>query len=327
MDSKSKQRVGVAAALLSPMFMGFTPIFGRLAISTGLDAYTLAALRTCAAAGFLWICYLIFWRKYTYIFTAGLMGTFAVGAVNGLGSLLYYNGLLLLDNASVAQLLNMMYIIFVMLLTAFLGKAITRVSVLRALLAMFGVYLLTVAGGALGSVKLIGALLMIGSAFLFALHVILSQRVMFEMPAPTMTLYALTWMGLTVLIARIVYGFFFPLPTGPALPVGWWYLGGLAFVTALSRLMLFTGVRQVGGLQALLLNMTEVGVTLLMGFLLLNETLTMLQWAGVAVLVLSVLLARFDTGIRGKTSSKNQPVSKGAASIASRSVQSELTPS
>ncbi len=325
MNDNSKQRVGVAAAFLAPMFMGFTPIFGRLAISTGLDAYTLAALRTCAAAAFLWVCYLIFWRKYIYIFPAGLMGTFAVGMVNGLGSLLYYNGLLLLNNASVAQLLNMTYVIFVMLLTAFLGRSISRVSVLRALLAMFAIYLLTIAGGSLGTIKLIGALLMIGSAFLFALHVILSQRVMFEMPAPTMTLYALTWMGLTVLVARIIYGFFFELPVGPSIPVGWWYLGGLAFVTALSRLMLFTGVRQVGGLQALLLNMAEVGVTLLMGFLLLSETLTMIQWVGVLVLVLSVLLARWDTGIRDKTNVSQQRSKQAAAAMAT--VKSEFTPS
>lgn len=325
MDSKSKRQVGIAAAFLAPMFMGFTPIFGRLTISTGVDAYTLAALRTCAAAAFLWICYLIFWRKYIYIFPAGLMGTFAVGMVNGLGSLLYYNGLLLLDNASITQLLNMTYIIFVMLLTAFLGRSISKLSIVRAGLALFGIYLLTMVGGTVGSVKIIGALLMIGSAFLFALHVILSQRVMFEMPAPTMTLYALTWMGLTVVIARLVYGYFFPLPTGPSMPVGWWYLGGLAFVTALSRLMLFTGVRQVGGLQALLLNMAEVGVTLLMGFLLLDETLTLIQWGGVVALVVSVLLARWDTGIRNQDHARSGHSKKAAAALAA--VQSELTAS
>ena len=107
---------GILAALLTALFMGSTPIFGKLAIHSGVDPYTLAAIRTCLAAVLLWITYLAFFRRFLYIFPAGLLGTLAVGVVNGLGSLLYYNGLLLMDNASLAQLLNMLYVIFVMLM-------------------------------------------------------------------------------------------------------------------------------------------------------------------------------------------------------------------
>jgi len=324
MSRDAKHRLGVAAAMMTPLFMGFAPVFGRLTINTGVDAYTLAALRTCGAAAVLWIVYLLFFRRYTYIFAAGLLGTLAVGAVNGLGSLLYYNGLLLLDNASMAQLLNMLYVIFAMLMTRIIGRRISSMSIARAVLALFAVYLLTVANGsyAVGSIQLTGALLMIGGAFLFALHVILSQRVMFEMPAPTMALYALTFMGATVLIARIVYGFFFPLPLGPAVPVGWLWLVGLMLVTALSRVTLFAGVREIGGLQAILLNMTEVGVTLLAGFFWLDETLTAIQWAGVGILLLSVILSRWDNGIglKVKDPSASKPQKKVMARIGGPSI-------
>ncbi len=296
--SQSKHRnAGLIAALMTPVFMGMAPVFGKLALRSGIDAYTLAALRTCLAAVALWIVYALFFRKYTFIFPAGLMGTLAVGAINGLGSLLFYNGLLLLDNASLAQLLNMLYVIFAMLLTRAYGQHISLMSMFRALLAMVAVYLLTAGSASTGQFHWVGVGLIIGGAFLYALHVILSQRVMFEMPAPTMTLYALTFMGLTVLIARLLVGGVTRMAWSPVMATGWWFIIGLTAVTALSRVTLFAGVRSLGGLQAILLNVAEIGVTLLAAFLWLGEHMTPVQWAGVGVLIVSVLLSRWDTEV------------------------------
>lgn len=292
------QRLGTAAALLTPLLMGMAPVFGRLSLETGIDSITLAAVRTCLAALLLWIVFLVFARRYIYIFPAGVFFTLVVGAVNGLGSLMYYNGLFLLNNASITQLLNMMYVIFAMLFTRVYGQHISLLSVVRALMAMAAVYLLTMAGRAPGTVQLIGVGLMLVSAVLYALHVVLSQRVMYEMPAPTMTLYSLTWMGVTVLMARIVYGAFYPLSFGPALSIGWAYITGLTLVTAFSRLTLFTGVRNIGAVQTILFNVAEIAVTLLIAFLWLGERMSSIQWVGVAILLASVLLSGLDTDIR-----------------------------
>ena len=295
MGESNRRSLGMLAALLTPLLMGMAPIFGKLAIRSGLDAYTLAALRTCFAALLLWLVFALFFRKFIYIFPAGLIGTIVVGAVNGLGSLFYYNGLLLLDNASLAQLLNMMYVIFAMLLTRIYGQHISFLSVVRAGLALFAVYLLST-GQTTGDVHWLGVGLMLGSAFMYALHVVLSQRVMFEMPAPTMALYALTFMGLTVLIARLWVGGFGTLAAwSPAIRTGWWFVLGLTAVTGLSRLTLFAGVRNLGGLQTILLNMAEIAVTLLVAAVWLSERMTFVQWVGVLVLIISVGLSRWDT--------------------------------
>lgn len=289
---------GLIAALLTPILMGAAPIFGKLAIHSGLDPFTLAALRTCLAAAFLWIVYLLFFRQFIYIFPAGLLSTAVVGGVNGLGSLLYYNGLLMLDNASLAQLLNMLYVIFTMLLVRMYGQKISPLSVARAALALVAVYLLTAWGQANNVSHWIGVALMIGSAFTYALHVVTSQRAMFEMPAPTMALYALTWMALTVLLARVAYGAFLPLTTAPAIPEGWFYVAGLTAVTALSRVTLFSGVRNIGSVQTILLNVGEIAVTLVAAGLWLHELMTPVQWVGVGVLIGSVFLSRWDDGFK-----------------------------
>ncbi len=292
------RKLGVAAALLTPLFMGMAPIFGKLALRSGIDAYTLAALRTCLAALLLWFVYGLFFRQYTFIFPAGVLGTLAVGGVNGVGSLLYYNGLLLLDDASLAQLLSMLYVIFVMLFTRIYGQHISWLSILRAALALVSVYFLTsgvVATG--GVVHWLGVALMIGGAFMYALHVVLSQRVMFEMPAPTMALYALTFMGATVLLARLVMGGIMPMTWEPTESYGWWFILGLTAVTALSRVTLFSGVRSLGPLQTSLLNMAEMGVTLVVAFVWLHERMAPEQWIGVLILALSVFLSRWDTEV------------------------------
>jgi len=291
------RHLGLAAALLTPIFMGMTPIFGKQAIHAGLDPYTLAALRTCFAALLLWILFGLFARQYTFIFPAGLIGTVIVGVVNGIGSLMYYNGLQLLDNASLSQLLYMTYVIFAMLLTRIYGQHLSPLSVMRAVLAFAAVYLLTVGSSGGGALHWQGVSLMLGSAFMYALHVVLSQRVMFEMPAQTMTLYTLTFIGATVLIVRLVVGAFTPITWSPTVSAGWWYLFGLMAVTALSRLTLFAGVRSLGGMQAILLNMAEIGVALLAANLWLDESLTLLQWAGVLILMSSVFLSRWDVDV------------------------------
>jgi drug/metabolite transporter (DMT)-like permease len=293
-----KHRIdGAIAAIMTPLVMGLAPIFAKQAIHAGVEPFTLVMLRTCLAALILWVVYGLFFRKYIFIFPAGLLGTLAVGAINGLGSILYYNGLLLLDNASLSQLLNMLYVIFAMLLVRMYGQHVSKLSIFRAFLALVAVYLL--AGGYhQTSIQWIGVGLMIGSAFCYALHVVISQRVMYEMPAPTMALYALTWMGATVLVVRIAFGFILPLRLGPVEPVGWLFILGITLVTALSRVTLFMGVRHLGSLQTIFLNVAELAVTLLVAFVWLGERMEVTQWFGVIFLLVSVGLTRWDSGIR-----------------------------
>lgn len=59
---------------------------------------------------------------------------------------------------------------------------------------------------------------------------------------------------------------------------------------ALARLLVFTGLRQLGGVQTSLLGVAEMLVSLLLAYLLLGERLALWQWIGGGLLVVSVLL-------------------------------------
>lgn len=277
------QRTNMMAALLSPVFLGMAPVFGKLALRGGADPFTVAAVRTSLAAGLLWILYLIVWREYLYIYPAGFLGCAVVGTINGVGSLFYYNGLSRLD-ASMSQLLNGTYLIFVVLLVRLGGQSLTWRTGLRVLLAVLG--LLFITGGVRGEIDWLGVGLMLGNALLFAGTVVLSQRVLWEMPAQTVTLYVITVMALVVVMARVAYDLRWLPQTAGAM----WAIAGLTISTALSRLTLFAGVKNLGSLQTTLLAITELAVAVGLSFLFLGESLTGIQWAGVTALVASLLL-------------------------------------
>ncbi|MBI5667329.1 MAG: DMT family transporter [Chloroflexi bacterium] len=277
---------GILAAFLTPLFLGAAPIFGKLAINAGADSFTVAAWRTVVAVAFLWAVYLLFYRRFIYIYPAGLLGCVVIGTVNGIGSLFYYGGLGLLD-ASLSQLLNGMYLIFVVLLSRMGGERLDRRLWLRVTLAFAALIILTGFGDK--PVNWLGVGLMLANALMFAGTVILSQYVLYEMPAPTVALYTLTTMAVLVTMVWVAVGR--PMTAAvmqAALPP----IVILGLTTALSRLSLFAGVKFFGSLQTAILALTEIGVALALAFLVLGDRLTPAQMLGVGILFISILMIR-----------------------------------
>jgi len=257
-----------------------------MAINEGADSFTVAAWRTVIAVVFLWALYALFARKYIYIYPAGLLGCVVIGVVNGIGSLFYYGGLGMLD-ASQAQLLNGMYLIFAVLLSRINGERIDRRLVVRVLLAMIALFIIT--GFGQSSVNWLGVGLMLANALMFAGTVILSQYVLYEMPAPTVTLYILTSMAVLVSMVWVVLGKpMTPQVLESALPP----ILALAVTTALSRVALFSGVKIFGSLQTAVLALGEIGVALALAFAVLGDRLTPAQVVGIGFLTVSILLIR-----------------------------------
>jgi drug/metabolite transporter (DMT)-like permease len=70
------------------------------------------------------------------------------------------------------------------------------------------------------------------------------------------------------------------------------------FPTALARLLVFAGLRRIGGMQTALLALAEPLVAVVLAFVLLGESFTVQQWIGAALFLVSVLLIRRDTGLQ-----------------------------
>ncbi|GAB4529398.1 MAG: hypothetical protein OHK0046_49230 [Anaerolineae bacterium] len=286
-SSQHPQLRHILAVFATPAFLGMAPIFGRMSIMAGATPFSVAAIRTLIAIGLLWLLYLIFWRRYIYIYPAGLMGCVVIGTVNGIGSLFYYGGLGALDNASLVQLLNGMYMAFAVLISRMVGQKTDKHTLLRVGLATMALFLITAFDR--GDVNWLGVGLMLGSALMFAGTLILSQYVVYEMPSPTATLYILSTMGVVVLMVWMAVG---DIPSVSVLENALLPMTALGVTTALSRLAMFAGVKFMGGVQMAVVAITEIAVALTLAFFVLDERLTLVQWSGVALLFFVILLIR-----------------------------------
>ena len=293
-NDKDRSLGGIVATLLSTLFSGLAPIFGKLAYQAGVDPTTLVALRTALAAGLLWLFYLLFWRRYVSIDKQNLLGCIGMGIANGVGSLLYYNGLARVD-ASLAHLLYAMYPFWVFIFLSAAGHPVSRTAILRLGLALLSVFLITWQGTGAGLVDPLGITLMIGAGALFAFHLVLGQWTLADVDSRTVTLYGLTTMAVIVGSARLVEG----RPLDPVSVGGWTAILLLAiFPTALARLLVFAGLKRLGGIQTSLLGIAEVVVALFFSFVFLSESFSLMQWFGTAIFVVSVLLIARDTSVQ-----------------------------
>jgi drug/metabolite transporter (DMT)-like permease len=279
-------KVGIIAALGSAFFLGLSPVFGKLAINFGFSPLAVVALRTIMAAGLVFVLVLFFYRSYLYIFPVGLIGCALAGVINGLGSILYFMALTRVS-ASLGQMLYSLYPFFVAVWMILDRQPPSRLTLYRIALATLAILLLT----SLPShpADPIGVAMMLGAAALYALHLPINQRVLYEVPAPTVTLYTLLAMSAVVVPAYLLFD-----RQWPTLSLPWWPVFGLTLVTSLSRLTLFFGVKRIGGMQTSLLGLSELLVTIFFSYIWLHEQLLWTQWLGAFGLGLSLLMVKYE---------------------------------
>lgn len=286
---KIERTKGIQAALASAFLLGLAPVLGRQAILFGFSPLAVVAFRTSLAAGLLLLIVVIFRRKFLFIYPVGFIGCVLAGVINGFGSIFYYMALGRLP-ASIGQMLYSLYPFFLVFWMLLDRVPINRITLFRISLAMFAVFLLT--SGTSTHVDWIGVMMMLVGSIFYALHLPINQRVLYDVPAPTVTLYTLLAMSAVVVPAYLIFD-----PQFPAEGVSWLPVIGLTLVTFFARLALFLGVKHIGGIQTALLGLSELLVAIIFSHILLKESLTGIQWLGATGLAISLLLAQSDTSL------------------------------
>jgi drug/metabolite transporter (DMT)-like permease len=283
-------RRGLTWALLSPIFLGLTPILAKIAYASGAGILSVVAFRTLFAALLMWSGMLLFSRNLIRSSAFAIIGSLMAGAINGIGSLFYYASLTRID-ASLGQLINITYLVFLTLLLRLAGHTISSLTLFRLGLTLLAVGLLTMGG--LGEPDWLGVGMMLVAALTYAVQLVFSQRIMLDIPAPTMTLYAITAMSAVTSLAWLL----FPTDLMMVTAVAWRAIFLMGLATALARLTLFLSVKKLGSMQAALLGVFEVIVTIILAGVWLNEQLTAVQWLGALLIVISILLVYFERGV------------------------------
>jgi drug/metabolite transporter (DMT)-like permease len=285
MNAEGRQK-GIHAALASALFLGVVPIFGKMAIGSGFSPLAVISIRTSLAALFMLVLIGARMRSFLYIYPVGLIGCLLAGLINGLGSILYYTALARLD-AGVGHMIYSFYPFFVAFWLVIDRHPLSRLTLIRLLVAVPAVVLLIAPGKS--AIEPLAALMMLASALLYALHMLINQRILFEAPAPTVALYTLVSMAATVDLAFLLIDRTIPVVSGI-----WWPVLAMAVITFFSRLALFMGIKHLGGLQTAIFGLAELFVTIILAQVWLGERLLPTQWIGAALLSISLLLVGFD---------------------------------
>ncbi len=188
-------------------------------------------------------------------------------------------------SASVASMIVALYPLIVLGVLALKGEKVTYRNVVRLALGLGGVYLLVGPGG---QVDLLGVLLVIGTCFAFAFYLVFMQWFLKGYEAQTVMLYVVATIAVFNSGIWVVEGIEWQSPTWQA----WVGIGALVLIaTYLGQLALFAAVSSIGSGQMALLNPIEPFLTVVWSYLFLQEKLTLLQWTGGLLILLSMLLA------------------------------------
>jgi len=282
----SRRRSGLVLAGLSAVMLGSTPVLGKVALEAGMPPLAVVMART-AAATVLLLLVLLPQRRSLAIFPLGLVGCLLAGFLNGIGSLFFYAGLARV-NAGVGQMLFGLYPVWVALLLFLDGQRPPRLSLAALAFSLPAVYLITSARWQ--QVDPVGAGFMLLAGVLFGLHIPINERVLYEVPAPTVAFYTLAAMTLVVAPAYLLFSGAPPSVGPQALPA----LVGLTAITFVSRVALFSGVKFIGGFRAALVGMAEVLVAVALAGVVLGESLTPAQQLGGLLLAAGLLASGLD---------------------------------
>jgi len=281
---------GLSSGLLASFPLGWAPILGKFAYRANVDPMTLAALRTAVAALFLWVIYLLFWRKRIFIRWSAVLSCLLVGIINGIGSLFYYSGLSRLD-ASRASLLGALYPVWAVIFLIASGQTIQRTTLGRLFISLCGAVLVTSPWMMSTLTDYLGVMLMLAYAGLTGWYLVMGQWVLADVPSQSGTLYILTGMAATVAVARVVGQ---GTDVAPISASGWTAIVALGLTTAFSRLAMFFSLEKLGGVQTAIISLMELAVSLTLAFIFLGDRLAWYQWLGAILLLGGGVFARMD---------------------------------
>ncbi|TCP52202.1 threonine/homoserine efflux transporter RhtA [Tumebacillus sp. BK434] len=257
------------------------PILAVFAHEGGANVATTLFLRFALAGVFFYLC--LRWNKnfqvsiskkqWVALFLCG-------GVIYALVSTLYFASLNYISG-SLATLMLYTYPIFVVILSILLEKEVFPRKVIWSILLAFAGMCLVI-GASFGAINTAGVLLAIGSAVGYAIHIVLMNRVVKQLPAFLTTGIVILFTALVQLIIGLSTGSLdFHLNT-----LAWASIFGLtAASTILALLTFFAGLQLVGSTNASMLSMLEPILTILLSVIILKESFTLLQVLGTAIVL------------------------------------------
>ena len=190
--------------------------------------------------------------------------------------------------SGLATTLIFLYPVLVAIIMVFLG-VIPSWPVWLAIAATFGGVVIMTQGSSGEEINPIGVALSLGSAFVYALFIVIINRskTIASISNSLLTFYALS-VGATIFMAKIAFSDI-PITTGITDCSDWLNLIGLALLpTIVSTATLAVATRNIGATKASVLGVFEPITAILVGTLMFGEALTTNIVAGIGIAMVAV---------------------------------------
>lgn len=295
-QSRTYQFIGYFLAVLQAVLYSMLGIFGKLIYATGLDAQQAVILRFFAATVLLGI-FMLIWRKQPLV---SRQPSIYLQALFFYVSSLFYFFAVEKMTAGMTTVIFYTYPAVVAVASIFVFKERFSISIALALVLAIG-GLILVSGMTAGEVVLdpVGIVFGVISCVSFAIYTILIQKTG-RTESPLTVTFTLSWTSL--LASCIVFA-----PSIPSmLPLSWEQLALGAIMAILCTILpifiYIEAVKRIGGTKSSLIGISETPFSLLIAFIVLGETLTLMQGIGSALIIASIAIVTIAPMIQAKRS-------------------------
>ena len=292
MRTSSYRAWGIALALLGVVAFSVRPILIKLAYAYVTDPVTLIALRMVFSLPFFLVAAV--WvqrdaartaltrRDWQAVFFLGFLGYYLASFLDFLG--LQY------ISAGLGRLTLFLYPTITVLLSAlFLGKYVNRRDVTALVISYAGLALVLSQGFAGESRNLtLGAFLVFASAFCYAVYLVSSSQVVTRIGSMRFTAYATSVASVLCILQFLLLRPLSALQLPPQV-----YGLAVAMAVGCTVLPVFVtseALRRIGANEVAILGAVGPVTTIFLGWLGLEESMTLLQVAGAALVLAGVLL-------------------------------------
>ncbi len=297
MTDSSYRAWGVALALVGVLAFSGRPILIKLAYAYVTDPVTLIALRMVFSLPFfvataLWMRFrtqaqgaaqpALSRRDWWAVLYLGFLGYYLASFLDFLG--LQY------ISAGLGRLMLFLYPTITVLLSAlFLGKYVKRRDIVALVISYAGLSLVLSQGFAGDNRNLpLGALLVFGSALSYAVYLVTSSQVVTRIGSMRFTAYATSVASLLCILQFLLLRPLSALDLPPQV-----YGLAIAMAVGCTVLPVFVtseALRRIGANQVAIIGAAGPVTTIFLGWLGLEESMTLLQIAGAVLVLAGVLL-------------------------------------
>jgi drug/metabolite transporter (DMT)-like permease len=284
--SAARPLLGSAYALLSAVAISLTLVLVRITYETGADALAVNTSRTIAFVAFLYA-YLRVSGGPTTMPTKPRVTTWILGALMcvelyGLFAAVQF------ISVSLAALIFYTYPMLILLITRMTaGERITPPRIAAMATALAGLALVLQAQGETPDWR--GLAWAVAATIAFAGVVILSERTLRGRDSRVVTLHMILAAAAILVGASAI---FWPLHW-PREPGGWLAMAAATVTFAIATMSLFAAVKAIGPLRTAVIDNTAPVWAIGFAMLLLDESLTPLQWLGAALVIGAVAVMQF----------------------------------